>query len=281
LCRRAGVWRIARVATPRMPFVPLGQRKPTPLILDEDKAIIQQRQRDRDSAKIASHFGYSPGAAGYRFANHPSNYGQLRGSDIDPDGLAKRRDMEQAEHDGMWKSRSSPTLQSTAANVMEACHPLSIELKRWEKMAQRTQAQEMKDIEAKPMRNRPPPQEPPKIGLSRNGLVLFPKYMLIHNCHLKMTDLQRFQREQQEEARRVQEAQAGPDDEASPAGSQIQGERLEVEDPFAATGGRGPMRFDASWGAPLVRSDRDHMRWAGNPMASGGSMKTSNPFRMG
>lgn len=265
-----------------MPFVPLGQRKPIPLILDEDKAAIQQRQRDRDAAKVATHFGYSPGAAGgYRFANHGPSFGQFRsGPGADPDAPARRREMDQAEHDGMRKSRSSPTLQSTANNVMEACHPLSVELKRWEKMAQRTQAQEMKDIEAQPMRNRPPPQEPAKSGPSRNGLVLFPKYMLIHNCHLKMTDLQRFQREQQEEARKAQE-QAGLDDVASSSGSQGQGELIEIEDPFAGTGSRGPMRFEASWGAPLVRSDRDHVRWAGNPMASGSSMKTSNPFRMG
>lgn len=275
-----------------MPFVPLGQRKPIPLILDGDKEAIRARQRDRDVAAVQAHIGATPSVSGYRFANHPQTFGQVRGPEVpfrhatstwrppsaDPDGPANQRESEHADHGAYWeashslrKTRSSPSFQSNN-NVIQACHPLSVERKRWEKLAHRTQTNEMKDIDLSPQRPRPPEQ--PKIGPNRQGLVLFPKYMLLHNCHLKMTDLQRFQREQAEEAARsAQEAEA-----ASLAG----GSQLESEDTLKSSSMRGPVRFDASWGAPKLRQEAvGGHHWAGSGMPAGRGMRTSNPFRMG
>lgn len=275
-----------------MPFIPLGQRKPIPLILDGDKEAIRAKQRDRDAAAVQAHIGATPSASGYRFANHPQTFGLVRGPDVpftgatstwrppsaDPDGPAKHRDREHAEHGALWeashsmrKARSSPQLRSSTMNAMESCHPLARERERWEKLAHRTQTCDLKDVDFPPPRQAPSP-EPAKVGPNRQGLVMFPKYMLLHNCHLKQTDLQRFQREQAEEAARyAQEAEA----------TMSLGEsQLDVEESRSTI--RGPTRFDASWGAPRLRQQSTGgPHWAGSGLPAGRGMRTSNPFRMG
>jgi len=274
-----------------MPFVPLSQRKAVPLLLDEDKEKMQRVQALKDQATIQAHVGAAPGTSGYRFAKHPQTFGTVRGPEIpfqkatctwrppevQPDGPAMHRDQCQANYGAFWeashgmrKTQSSPTLvrdSKALAKVMEACHPISQELRRWDAMAQKTEKETRKDINLDPPRREK--TDMPKHDV-KNGLVLFPKYMLINNCHLKMTDLQRFQRQQ--EAEREAERKAVtfsdyPDSDSESSGS-----------PSHVFKSRGPAFFGASWGAPL-RNGAPH--WAGNGLPSGGCQKTSNPFRMG
>lgn len=278
-----------------MPFIPLAQRKSSPLVLDEDKAALQQKQQAKDKATVDAHFGVAAGASGYRFANHPQTFGHCRGPDVpfrnatapwrppesDPDGPARQRDREQASYGAYWDSshamkgsRSSPALKTTGENVMEACHPLSAEIRRWKDMAHRTECETRKDIELKPLLVEHHPV-PPKLQGVRQGLVLFPKYMLMNNCHLKSTDLQRFQRQQTEALQRSMERSASrsPSDRSIDAPSDVDNHEAMGEST------RGALAFEASWGAPVLRDGGP--QWAGNGMPSGGSCKTSNPFRMG
>merc|ERR1712151_1056358 len=208
----------------RMPFIPLSQRKAVPLLLDEDKAKVQRVQAEKDQATIQAHVGAAPGISGYRFAKHPQTFGTVRGPEmpfqtatspwrppeIHPDGPAMQRDKCQANYGAYWeashgmrKTHSSPTLvrdSKALAKAMEACHPISQELRRWDQMAQKTEKETRKDINLdRPRRENIAMPKP----CSKNGLVLFPKYMLINNCHLKMTDLQRFQRQQEAERKTV------------------------------------------------------------------------------
>lgn len=282
-----------------MPFVPLGQRKPIPLILDGDKAEIAARQRERDLAAVQRHLGAAPGASGYRFANLPPTLGHARGPEVpfrdahaswrppeaDPDGPASLRNSQQAGYGAYWesshglrKARSSPTLQSPAnANAREACHPLSTELRRWEHMAETTRRCDMKgmkDVEWDPLAKPARQDEAPKAAPGRQGLVMFPKYMLINNCHLKSTDLQRFQREQMEEQRRRAD-EASQQTEAPGGPAEGQGSPKVVPRP-------GPVKFDASWGRPVLREpSQGGPHWAGSALPHGRGARTSNPFRMG
>merc|ERR1712083_960063 len=126
-------------------------------------------------------------------------------------GPAGQRDQEQAQVGAIWAEshrmrtvRSSPDLQLSASNMIGSneCHPLSTELRRWETLAQVTKTTQMNGIEVP---ERPSPtmrHEPEGSSQGLKGLVNFPKYMLINNCHLKQMELQRFQRQQQEEAER-------------------------------------------------------------------------------
>lgn len=298
-----------------MPFVPLSQRKAIPLVLDEDKSTLQLRQQVKDKASIDAHFGVAPGASGYRFANHPQTFGHVRGPDmpfrnatapwrppeVDPDGPARQRQKEQASYGAFWDashgmkashgSRSSPTLKTTANNLMEACHPLTAEITRWQEMGRMSEAETRKDIELKAPLVQPHP-EPPKMGPNRQGLVLFPKYMLIHNCHLKLQDLQRFQKEQAATAQRTIDRESERAERASrraatpSVGSQE--ERMSEVTPSVQSDidaqamgelTQGKVSFDPSWGAPLLREGGP--QWAGSAMPVGGGHKHSNPFRMG
>jgi len=283
-----------------MPFVPLRARKAVPLVEDADKEVIRAKQQQRDLATIQAHLGTQHGSTGYRFANHPATFGYVRGPDVpfrnatstwrppsaERDGPAQQRDRQHADHGALLEgshklrqTRSSPSLQASTVNMREACHPLSTELKRWETLANRTQGREMKDIEqAAPRAERSSP--PPKIGANRQGLVLFPKYMLINNCHLKQQDLQRFQREQAEEAARAAQEALDSDLEG---GGQLSpgspGQSLTGEEKPARS---GPVKFEASWGAPKLKTESvGGPHYAGSGMPAGRGMRTSNPFRMG
>lgn len=294
-----------------MPFVPLGQRKATPLILDDDKARIQAKQQHKDRSTLDAHYGVAAGASGYRFANHPVTLrGQIRGPDVpfrnatapwrppsaDSSGPANRAAKEQASYGANWEnshgmraSRSSPALikKTSIVNVMEACHPLSVELGRWKEMGIKNELELRKDIELKCPEVEHYP-EPPKLG--RRGLVLFPKYHhmfisdKIHECNLKLTDLQRFQRQQQEEVQRALQEQA------EQQALQIEASQDTLTSSMAAPSDmeimmsqsmrdRGPIKFEASWGSPTLRKGGG--QWAGNGMPAGSIHKTSNPFRTG
>lgn len=288
-----------------MPFVPLGLRGPH---LDEDREGVKARLRERDAATIASHksLHHSPSKSGYRFANHPATTGQVyrgetfysggnslwRPPSADPNGPAAQRNQSYAGHGaymdgshGIRKAQSTPALSPDASRVMiEACHPLSIERKRWEGLAHKTQSNEMKDMDLLPEKKSPPPPEE-KRGPVRSGLVLFPKYSRLNSCHLKMTELQRFQKEQIEGGKRAQaEWEAS---QASGGASMMSATTSEMDAIDAMGSPNGPgkeMFFKASWGAPALRQPDGTLPkklWAGSGMAAGRGMKTSNPFRMG
>ncbi|CAE8630004.1 unnamed protein product [Polarella glacialis] len=126
--------------------------------------------------------------------------------------MAKNGAFWDGSHQHLGKSRSSPQLQHSGENVM-ACHPLSAELRRWERLAAVTERGEVnKDIQLATMSGKMSEsveEEKPRGRVG--GLVNFPKYMLINNCHLKTTDLGRFQREQVELQRQADETAARGD----------------------------------------------------------------------
>jgi len=287
-----------------MPFVPLSQRKPIPLVLDEDKQRLQTRQHDLDHRRIQSHQGAAPGISGYQYARHPLALDvSVRGPEVpfrnatapwrpaaaEPDGPASQRDREQASCGAYWeashsmrKSLSSPTLQN-ASDAMLACHPLTIELNRWEKLARVTKRELGDQIPERKPRSPEAPLPP------RQGLILFPKYMLLNNCHLKTTDLQRFQREEEQAARESKErAKAEPQFPASPSGcakshSNTSSRQRQILRTNSSASRTTPMPIEASWGAPKLHIEDSigGPHWAGNPLPSGQCQRTSNPLRMG
>lgn len=277
-----------------MPFVPIGSRKPHPVVLDDQKESIAAEQRSKDEAKIKQHYAWNPSAAGYRFGNHPMTKGFVRGPDVPfkgatspwkpsthvqdgPHAQSESRHQSvgaywegaHAQLGSMRKSDSSPTLSNAAQESLLACHPLSTELRRWESLAKVTERGEVnKDLEKSMSLARQPrelPKPPPKTG----GLVNFPKYMLIHNCHLKHSDLQRFQREQADQARLIEDAT-------------LRGDSLQDDSLDTSTLGDGPVRYqEASWGAPLLKNRDSGMPWAGAALPSGRGSRHSSTLRMG
>jgi len=298
LCRREVFSRLWKLLSPRsrMPFVPIGSRKPIPVVLDDDKQRIRAEQQAKDDAKVAHHYGLAPSTAGYRFGNHPMTKGFVRGPDVPfrkatsswkpagdvPDGPHAQMEAKQAHLGAFWegahghageqlrKSQSSPTLKGAAQSAMELSHPLSVEIKRWEKMAAFSEKGEMNEEVQKSMSmSMVRPEPAPKPKNRTGGLVNFPKYMLIHNCHLKHTDLQRYQREQAEQDRRLEEAAA-------------RGETLADDSTDTATLGEGAVRYqEASWGAPLLRQKDAGLSWAGAALPGGRGSRHSSFLRMG
>lgn len=131
----------------------------------------------------------------------------------------------------------------------------------------------MKDVEWDPLAKPAKQEDTSKAGPARQGLVLFPKYMLINNCHLKLTDLQRFQREQMEEQRR--QAEEALEAESVAGQGDAQDSKKLIPRP-------GPVKFDASWGRPKLKdASQGGPHWAGSALPHGRGMRTSNPFRMG
>lgn len=281
-----------------MPFVPIGSRKRIEVILDDDKERIINQQRSKDTATLNAHRQVAPGTSGYRFANHPSTLvpdGRTRGPDVpftgatstwrppsaDPDGPARQKDLQHAEVGARWEAshslrtmRSSPSLSSSAANIVDpgqagamAGHPLAVESRRWQKLAHFTEKVEMKDLEIpEPAPKSPSPQAPEAQG--PRDLVNFPKYMLYHNCHLKHTDLQRFQQNQLAKERAIAE---GVDPMTLTVGSI----------PSAQDLGESAVKWqEASWGAPVFKNAQGH-HWAGSALPAGRGQRSSNPFRMG
>lgn len=282
-----------------MPFVPLRGRTKLNVVLDDDKDRIIGAQRAKDSRTVASHFGEMPGSRGYRYANHPITKGEVRGPDppftgatntwrppsADPQGPSAQRVESQAEYGAhlegshghyaprrMASIRSLPNLQQAGECCVSqdslAIHPLQYELKRWEGIAKKTQAIEMKDhIELSSLKRSQyvPKQE----SVNTGGLINFPKYMLIHNCHLKQMDCQRFKDEQDEERRNFASmAEAGTTQESFRNNAEL---------------GKSSLNWQtASWGAPMVKDKADNRPlYAGSAMPAGRGSRTSNPFRMG
>ncbi|CAK9049798.1 unnamed protein product [Durusdinium trenchii] len=275
-----------------MPFVPISSRKPHALLLDHDKDRIRAQMQSKDEASVAEHYGLAPSSRGYRFGNHPMTRGPVRGpevpfkeatrhwkpSEVEREGPMAKVDVKQAKVGAYWDGshvklaalrncQSSPALQQSAAEVMQACHPLTTELRRWEKLAKVTERGEInEDVQSSMAASRKLCQAGvrPK-PVFAGGLVNFPKYMLINNCHLKQMDLQRYADQCAEEVKpdlpmaQVSLARRG---EASPSSS------VRMQEP--------------SWGAPKLKNhDQEEPCFAGNAMPSGRASRTSAWLRMG
>jgi len=279
-----------------MPFVPIGSRKAHTLLLDHDKDRIRSQMQSKDEATVAEHYGLAPSARGYRFGNHPMTRGPVRGpdvpfkeatkqwkpSEIEREGPMAKVDFKQAKVGAYWdgshvklanmrSSQSSPALQQSAAEVMQACHPLTTELRRWERLAKVTERGEInEDIQSSMAKSRKMCQAgvrpKPVFG---GGLVNFPKYMLINNCHLKQMDLQRYADQCAEEVRQ---------DSLGNSVASVTGSRGE-----ASPSSTVRVQPEPSWGAPLLKNqDQDaEPICAGNAMPSGRASRTSAWLRMG
>lgn len=305
-----------------MPFVPLGSRKRIEVVLDGDKEAIRAKQAARDDAAIQRHLATAPSQAGYRFANHPMTRGMVRGPpvpfqggsgswkppELDPEGPAGRQQRSVAPSGAVWEashsfradnhrsfegltmkgSRSSPMLATTGEAVvgespMEQCHPMYGELNRWKKMAHHSIKHELNpniDI-PKSLPRIPTPEKKLK---PMRGLVNFPKYMLIHNCHLKLKDLQRYQKEQEAE-KAAQQAEDEEMEAAMMAAAAAAGEVYDPSKPGSAAQGSQYQSFEeefskASWGEPrLKNADNPEDIYAGSSLPQGKSVRSSNPFR--
>lgn len=262
----------------------------------------------------------------YRYANHPITMGPVRGpappfkgankpwdpAEHDPNGMAAMRDLDQAPIGGflegshclqgetLRKTRSVPSMVRTlAANPVkegdkslgeqakEAAQPLSIELRRWEKLAAVTKRDlaSMPDLICRDKKTNPPAKKPVVIP---GSLVNFPKYALFENSHLKRQDFQRFvaqeeQARQEHEAREAAlEAFMGEGDVKDIAMSPSPGTTSRVSWETPASEVLVPYA-SASWGQPRLRGPKETIRnqWAGSAMPSGRAQRSSNPFRMG
>mmetsp|Transcript_45774 Transcript_45774/g.74389 ORF Transcript_45774/g.74389 Transcript_45774/m.74389 type:complete len:275 (-) Transcript_45774:68-892(-) len=274
-----------------MPFVRLGDRSTANVVLDDEKVRLAAQRQARDQAKVAEHYGINPSSQGYKFGKHPMTRGFVRSPpppfakanspwnppEADPNSPAGQLQSTMAKNGAFWdgshqhlgKSRSSPQLQHSGENVM-ACHPLSAELRRWERLAAVTERGEVnKDIQLATMSGKMSEsveEEKPRGRVG--GLVNFPKYMLINNCHLKTTDLGRFQREQVELQRQADETAARGDTSSEATMDNSIGEGSV---PFAT----------ASWGAPLLRQKNTGTHWAGSGLPGGRMQRHSSFLRMG
>lgn len=302
-----------------MPFVPLGSRKRIEVILDNDKHRLSSEMKAKDNATVKLHHQHMPGNTGYKYANHPITMNpNLRGPEApfarankpwtapedDPSGMAAMRDMEQAPvgalRDGshepmgetMRKSRSTPAMvrtlkanpvleggKSLGEQAKEKANPLSIELSRWQRLAEVTKRDValMPGLSSKAELYREIPK-PKKVFVNSEGLLNFPKYMLFENSHLKQTDFQRFvdaedkaRKEAEERHAAVEEAMAKGEVQDTPASTSRETPASEEMVPFAT----------ASWGAPRLRGDHANLKhqWAGNPLPTGKGSRSSNPFR--
>lgn len=266
-----------------MPFVPLGSRKPIPVVLDDEKARLAAKQREKDSAAVTASGRFEVGASGYRFANHPVTLGTVRHSrpfegatstwrppEADPNGPAAKRDCVQAEwggiHQGshgssnsMRRPKSLPILKPEEADWAGECHPHSTELRRFQKLGSVTEKAQMSDAQfANPYM---PTTEQPRVYHAAGGLVNFPKYMLWDNCHMKQQDCMRFHKQQEELTKMAASGTS--------LASSFQSPKRTVRD-FP----------EPTWGARR-KSDDGGPAWAGNPLPIGRGSRSSNPFRTG
>lgn len=303
-----------------MPFVPLATRKRLEVLLDDDRERIGTLQRQRDQHAVNRHFDFAHARSGYRFGNHAATQGPIRGPavpfsaatstweppEVSPSNAASLRASEhavvgshtEASHGTMRLQRSFST-PGKAGSLLEKAkndaNPLTLERRRWEKFAEFSLKGELQGKEPPPPLRRDPPPKPQPT----KGLVNFPKYSLIHNCHLKQIDQFRFVRQEQE-ARDAMRAQEGEDDDTPAA--------ADCDSPPGTTGTSATMGFpDATrsqmfkysqgaavhsgslimQSAPTLRGSlHTHQlpsdaRFAGGALPHGRGMRTSNPFRMG
>lgn len=298
-----------------MPFVPLGSRKRIEVILDDDKSRLSNEMKAKDNATVKLHHQVMPGASGYRYANHPLTMGPVRGPaapfqgsnkpwappEDDPCGMASMKDLEHApvgayntgSHapigETLRKTRSTPALvrtlkanpveeggKSLGEQAKEKANPISIELTRWQRLAEVTKRDQvtMPPLNTK-YRDIPPPK---KHYPSANGLTNFPKYMLFENSHMKHQDLIRFieaENQARDEAQAKHQRKEERTMRGEPPDTPLSTSREDEDElvPFAT----------ASWGQPRLRGPQGTVKkqWAGSAMPSGKSQRSSNWFRTG
>eukprot|EP00931_Biecheleriopsis_adriatica_P041657 TRINITY_DN23794_c0_g1_i1.p1 TRINITY_DN23794_c0_g1~~TRINITY_DN23794_c0_g1_i1.p1 ORF type:complete len:270 (-),score=55.57 TRINITY_DN23794_c0_g1_i1:86-895(-) len=265
-----------------MPFKPISTRKPYDVVLDDDKVRFAAEQQRRDEASVAHHYGFSASSTGYRFGNHPMTKGFVRGpgmpflkapspwppSSLDEDGPHSKFEKKQASSGAIWegshlplavclrKSNSTPALKEAGDDASLQCHPLNMELKRWERLAKDTERGEVnKDVQESMQQTRTSNVQVPRTAKkTKNGLVNFPKYMLWNNCYFKSVEQARFAKEQEDAA--------------------CDENRTEASYPDA---GEGPVPYgEPSWGAPLLRHAVPGTAWAGSGMPTGRGCRHSN-----
>mmetsp|Transcript_3052 Transcript_3052/g.7816 ORF Transcript_3052/g.7816 Transcript_3052/m.7816 type:complete len:256 (+) Transcript_3052:110-877(+) len=255
-----------------MPFVPLHARKRLEVVLDDDKARMAEEQRVKDEANMAKwRGGILDSQKGYRFAMQagtqeaqydrpfeglPSSWRPPSPNGSSPAGRRERSHGKsgvcwEGAH-GLKKSSSTPAVQRLAQDdAVQAAHPLSVELRRWERLAS-TQERELKDVpppEGTPWKVAPAPSKEPMFP--KGGLVNFPRYMLINDCTLKRSECQRFLAQQ----KKLAEEQAA----RQVAGTQA----------------------DSTTSTELGRTDPSRQKRMGHLLPSGRGSRTSNPFRFG
>jgi len=293
-----------------------------------DNATVAHHNQVMAGTRSVAHL---PVHASYRYAKHPETLGPVRGppppfqtankpwapAEEDPDGGHALRETEHAPvgacRDGghcfhgetLRKSRSTPAMVKTLAkNSLEegesygeqakkAGNPLTIELNRWNRMAEITkrEMEGMPELHSLQKSFKPPMKKP----APSTGLVNFPKYMLFENSHLKSQDNMRFVAAEElaraeNEARHAALQEAMDSGEASPLSPCSTSRSLKSrETRFSEAGstktkgGHETQLGAASWGQPRLRGKKHDIQkqWAGSAMASGKTMCSSNPFRMG
>jgi len=154
---------------------------------------------------------------------------------------------------GLKKSASTPAVQRLAQDdAVQAAHPLSVELRRWERLAS-TQDRELKEVplpEPSGWKAAPAPSKEPMFP--KGGLVNFPRYMLINDCSLKRSECQRFLAQQ----KKLAEEQA-------------------------ARNAVGNQQADSTASTEFGRTDPSRGKRMGHLLPSGRGSRTSNPFRFG
>jgi len=170
--------------------------------------------------------------------------------------------------------------KSLGEQAREQANPVSIELRRWQKMAKVTE----RDLNSMPPLDKIKERKMPEKPVASGGLVNFPKYMLFENSHLKTTEFQRYcDGEAADRAEKANRATAA--EEAMARGELTPG--ISSMSPSRESGsmqsGAPDWPPQVSWGAPRLRgpSSETSKQYAGSAMPHGKSMKSSNPFRMG
>jgi hypothetical protein len=260
--------------------------------------------QNKDESTRTLHFGHAPGKSGYLFANHPLTNGPVRGpaqpfvkankpwapEEHHPDGPYAQKNAEHApigaflegSHaqlaESLRKTRSLPALERTlkatfkaeddrslGERAKEAANPLSIELNRWQRLANVTK----RDLNSMPeLHSWKAPERKDlleKNFLPRGGLVNFPKYTLWERSNLKQMDLQRFNDEIKEMKEAHDRGELQP---ASPSQDDVLAEATNYQ--------------TVSIGAPKLRGPGATKKmYAGSAMPAGRNQRSSNPFRMG
>jgi len=298
--------------------VPIGSRKPVPVVLDDDKVKFRAEMTAKDSATVKTMTAEMPSMrSGYRFANHPLTMGPVRGPDppflgatspwrppsADPYGPAAHKSIREHAPVGGYKegshsfnaetirkSRSLPTLRGEALaeaineNALEeaklAANPISIELNRWKRLAKSCEGREVASFPTLHKRIPPPIEKP---GPVTGGLVNFPKYTLFENCNLKNMENRRFMENQERERKAAEERlaiiEATGQDPMTPILASMNTTAMSSVD--RQIGESAVPYGSASWGQPRLRGTILERNWAGSAMPGGRGSKTSNPFRMG
>jgi len=304
--------------------VPLNSRGKLQVVLDDDKERIAAAQAAKDQIAISRHFAHQPSTKGYRFGNHGATLGMVRGPDVpfknataswrppsaDKNGPAAQRAAAHCSTGGIWTDsikkkqvQSTPNLYTandearvdaggsivkSKLDVQEMMNPVSLELKRWQKFAR------FSETEIAKLPEMHHPEKEPEMAVPKmpdGELVNFPKYMLIHNCHLKQMDKIRYCREANAKRAAAVEAEMRRLEMGETADPMRDTQRSEAVSVYSQGmpspthslvdhGAQSRQYPPPSWGAPKLRT-QPGQHYAGNPLPNGRGSRTSNPYVTG